>query len=82
MSPRDGIPPGARPPGETRWDGDAYQRRFDELAAAGADVHGEAALVLSFAPGPSWTPAAAPVGWLPSWPGTAWRSSASTATRR
>ncbi len=50
MSPRDGIPPGDRPPGESRWDGDAYQRRFDELAASGADVHGEATLVLSFRP--------------------------------
>lgn len=30
--------------------GDAYQARFDALAAAGADVHGEATLVRSFAP--------------------------------
>ena len=32
------------------WDGEAYQRRFDELAAQGVDVHGEAMLVLSFGP--------------------------------
>jgi SAM-dependent methyltransferase len=32
------------------WDGDDYQRRFDELAAAGTDVHGEAAFVMRFAP--------------------------------
>jgi SAM-dependent methyltransferase len=30
--------------------GDAYQARFDALAAAGADVHGEATLVRSFHP--------------------------------
>jgi len=29
------------------WDGDAYQARFDELAASGVDVHGEAAFVLT-----------------------------------
>jgi 2-polyprenyl-3-methyl-5-hydroxy-6-metoxy-1,4-benzoquinol methylase len=28
-----------------RWEGDAYQRRFDELASSGVDVHGEAAFV-------------------------------------
>lgn len=32
------------------WDGDDYQRRFDELAASGADVHGEATFVRAFAP--------------------------------
>src|SRR5271169_1210431 len=32
------------------FDGHAYQARFDELAATGVDVHGEAALVLSFHP--------------------------------
>lgn len=32
------------------FDGRAYQARFDELAAKGMDVHGEAALVLSFHP--------------------------------
>lgn len=32
------------------WDGDEYQRRFDRLAAGGADVHGEADLVRSLAP--------------------------------
>ncbi len=35
----------------TTWDGDRYQRRFDELAAAGEDVHGEASLVCGFDPG-------------------------------
>jgi SAM-dependent methyltransferase len=30
--------------------GDEYQARFDALAAAGTDVHGEAALVRSFTP--------------------------------
>lgn len=34
----------------TRWDGDEYQRRFDELAATGVDVHGEAAFVMAYAP--------------------------------
>lgn len=32
------------------WDGDDYQRRFDELAAGGMDVHGEADFVTAFAP--------------------------------
>ena len=31
--------------------GEAYDRRFEDLAAAGVDVHGEAALVDSYAPG-------------------------------
>lgn len=41
---------------ENRWTtaegprGAAYDRRFDELAASGADVHGEASFVASFAP--------------------------------
>lgn len=34
----------------TRWDGDDYQARFDRLAASGADVHGEAAFVMAYAP--------------------------------
>lgn len=34
----------------TRWHGDEYQRRFDELAASGADVHGEALFVLRYEP--------------------------------
>ena len=34
----------------TRWSGDEYQRRFDELASSGADVHGEAAFVMRLAP--------------------------------
>src|SRR5271163_1689841 len=32
------------------FDGEAYQTRFDRLAAQGVDVHGEASLVLSFEP--------------------------------
>jgi SAM-dependent methyltransferase len=32
-------------PGPAAWDGDRYQRRFDELAASGADVHGEATFI-------------------------------------
>jgi SAM-dependent methyltransferase len=32
------------------WDGDAYQRRFDELAATGSDVHGEASFVAAYEP--------------------------------
>lgn len=32
------------------FDGEAYQARFDALAAQGVDVHGEAAFVLAFAP--------------------------------
>ena len=34
----------------TTWDGDAYQQRFDELAAQGVDVHGEASFVLAYSP--------------------------------
>jgi SAM-dependent methyltransferase len=34
-----------RLPGRTGWDGDRYQRRFDQLAEAGNDVHGEADFV-------------------------------------
>jgi SAM-dependent methyltransferase len=34
----------------TDWDGADYQQRFDELAATGADVHGEAAFVMRYAP--------------------------------
>lgn len=33
------------------WDGDEYQRRFDALAATGADVHGEADFVECLGPG-------------------------------
>ena len=32
------------------WDGDAYQRRFDELAATGKDVHGEVGFVMMLEP--------------------------------
>jgi SAM-dependent methyltransferase len=31
-------------------DGDAYQKRFDDLAASGVDVHGEAEFVVRYAP--------------------------------
>jgi SAM-dependent methyltransferase len=34
------------------WDGEAYQARFDALAARGVDVHGEAAFVCSLEPKP------------------------------
>ena len=32
------------------WDGDEYQARFDRLAAAGTDVHGEAGFVMAYGP--------------------------------
>jgi 2-polyprenyl-3-methyl-5-hydroxy-6-metoxy-1,4-benzoquinol methylase len=32
------------------WQGNEYQRKFDELAASGADVHGEADFVMRFSP--------------------------------
>ncbi len=32
------------------WSGSDYQRRFDDLAASGVDVHGEAAFVMRFSP--------------------------------
>ena len=35
------------------WDGDAYQARFDALAASGQDVHGEAAFSRSLVPVPA-----------------------------
>ena len=34
----------------TNWRGDDYQRRFDDLAASGVDVHGEATFVMRYAP--------------------------------
>ena len=34
----------------SEWDGERYQRRFDELAAAGQDVHGEASFVAAYEP--------------------------------
>jgi SAM-dependent methyltransferase len=34
----------------TTWDGEDYQRRIEENAAAGGDPHGEAALVMAFGP--------------------------------
>jgi SAM-dependent methyltransferase len=33
------------------WDGDEYQQRFDDLAAKGVDVHGEATFVMAYDPG-------------------------------
>ena len=36
--------------GVAAFDGEAYQARFDALAAEGVDVHGEASFVLSFEP--------------------------------
>jgi SAM-dependent methyltransferase len=36
--------------GASSWDGDDYQARFDRLAAAGTDVHGEAAFVRAYGP--------------------------------
>ena len=50
MTGADGIPPGTRPPGATAWDGEAYQQRFDALAAEGVDVHGEVDCLMPFAP--------------------------------
>jgi len=38
---------------EGDFDGDAYQARFDLLAASGLDVHGEADFVVSLEPAPS-----------------------------
>lgn len=32
------------------WNGEEYQARFDRIAVEGGDVHGEAALIRSFAP--------------------------------
>ncbi len=37
--------------GPAEWDGERYQRRFDDLAASGVDVHGEADFVDSLRPG-------------------------------
>jgi len=50
LSTGDGIPPGEHPPGETDWDGRAYQQRIDDLAASGVHLHGEADFVGRFAP--------------------------------
>jgi SAM-dependent methyltransferase len=36
--------------GASSWDGEAYQARFDALAARGVDVHGEASMVMSLGP--------------------------------
>ncbi|MGD0880789.1 MAG: class I SAM-dependent methyltransferase [Acidimicrobiales bacterium] len=50
MTAEGPVPPHGEPTGETAWDGDAYQRRFDRLAASGTDVHGEADLVARLGP--------------------------------
>lgn len=42
-----GATGGNRP---VEWQGDDYQARFDQLAASGADVHGEATFVRAYAP--------------------------------
>src|SRR5438094_28211 len=34
----------------TDWDGADYQRRFDDLAESGADVHGEADFIMRYDP--------------------------------
>lgn len=34
----------------TTWDGDEYQKRFDDLAATGMDMHGEVAFVQRYTP--------------------------------
>jgi len=34
----------------TNWDGDEYQKRFDDLAASGVDVYGEVDFVMRYAP--------------------------------
>jgi SAM-dependent methyltransferase len=36
-----------------KWDGEAYQARFDRLAASGLDVHGEAGFVAALDPAPA-----------------------------
>jgi len=33
-----------------QWDGDDYQRRFDDLAASGRSVHGEVDLIMAWSP--------------------------------
>ena len=54
MSDAGGIPPREGPtaglPDPMDWNGDAYQRRFDELAASGVHVHGEADFLARFGP--------------------------------
>lgn len=35
---------------KTMWSGDEYQARFDRMAATGANVHGEADFVMTYAP--------------------------------
>src|SRR5258708_2152218 len=47
----EGMPERAALAAMTRGGGDESQRRFDELATRGVDVHGEATFVLGRAPG-------------------------------
>ena len=50
MTVADGVPPSEVPPGAVEWDARAYQQRFDELAARGVHLHGEADFVMRLAP--------------------------------
>jgi len=50
MTTEDGAGPHGALPGETEWDGETYQRRFDDLARSGVDVHGEVDFVMGYAP--------------------------------
>ena len=47
---RRAEPAGRAGPEPAGFDGEAYQARFDTLAACGVDVHGEAAFALRFSP--------------------------------
>jgi len=47
---RKDMSPRQHPPGHTEWDGTAYQQRFDDLAASGMPMHGEADFVERFNP--------------------------------
>src|ERR1700686_3194622 len=47
----EGVPICATLAPVSHWQGDDYQRRFDELAASGVDVHGEASFVMRGSPG-------------------------------
>src|SRR5262249_41377073 len=46
------IPSAMKPlhPRGGSWEGDEFQQKFDDLAATGVDVHGEASFVMRFAP--------------------------------
>ncbi len=47
--PTEGLPASGARDGD-RWAGDRYQQRFDELAASGVHVHGEADFVAALGP--------------------------------